>query len=120
MSMKKLLRDAKEVGGTGRVEFRKLGFVWQLEDRKVMELLNDQRVCCAFISENEKGGSGDFRRGIYMIFKRVSPSWSASCGAVSAPCDLQSDRMLCKKLTRVIFGCLDREIEDKNRIAVPF
>jgi hypothetical protein len=28
---------AKDVGGTGRVEFWKLGFLWQLEDRKVME-----------------------------------------------------------------------------------
>lgn len=68
MSMEKLLRDAKDVGGTGRVEFRKLGFVWQLEDRKVMELLDDQRVCCAFISENEKGGSGEFRRSTRYIY----------------------------------------------------
>lgn len=57
-----------------------------------------------------------------MISRSVSPSWSASSEAVSAPCDLWSHQMLCcaKKLTRVIFGCLDREIEDKNRIAVPF
>lgn len=68
MSRKKLLREAKDVGGTGRIEFWKLGFVLQLEDRKGMEMLDDQRVCCAFISENEEGGSGEFRRSTRYIY----------------------------------------------------